>query len=103
MIRRPPRSTLFPYTTLFPISPVGRLDLDTSGLLLLTNDTDFAERITNPDHKVSKTYQLKASTLLSDAQVEALRRGVVLHDGPTRPATVQRLRDSAKYTILEMT
>src|SRR5437870_4514639 len=85
------------------LSPVGRLDLDTSGLLLLTNDTDFAERITNPDHQVAKTYQLKASTVLSDAQVEALRQGVVLHDGPTRPATVQRLRDSARYTVLEMT
>src|SRR5262249_23925982 len=41
------------------LSPVGRLDLDTSGLLLMTNDTDFAERITNPEHKVPKTYQLK--------------------------------------------
>jgi len=85
------------------LSPVGRLDLDTSGLLLLTNDTDFAERITNPAHKVAKTYQLKSSTLLSDAQIEALRQGVVLSDGATRPATVQRLRDSAKYTFLEMT
>ena len=44
------------------LSPVGRLDLDTSGLLLLTNDTAFAERVTNPDHKVPKTYQVKAST-----------------------------------------
>ena len=84
------------------LSPVGRLDLDTSGLLLMTNDTDFAERITNPDHKVPKTYQLKASTLLSDEQIEALRRGVTLNDGPTRPADVKRLRDSAKYTFLEM-
>lgn len=84
------------------LSPVGRLDLDTSGLLLMTNDTDFAERITNPDHKVPKTYQLKASTLLSDEQIEELRRGVTLNDGPTRPADVKRLRDSAKYTFLEM-
>src|SRR5258708_37157354 len=43
------------------LSPVGRLDLDTSGLLVMTNDTDFAERLTNPDHQVPKTYQLKAS------------------------------------------
>jgi pseudouridine synthase len=85
------------------LSPVGRLDLDTSGLLLLTNDTGFAERITNPDHKVAKTYHVKASTLLSDDQLEQLRYGVELNDGPTRPAVVTRLRDAAKYTFLEIT
>ena len=85
------------------LSPVGRLDLDTSGLLLLTNDTDFAERITNPDHKVPKTYQVKASTLLSDEQLEQLRKGVELNDGLTGPAEVRRLRDGPKYTFLEIT
>jgi 23S rRNA pseudouridine2605 synthase len=85
------------------LSPVGRLDLDTSGLLILTNDTDFAERITNPDHRVSKTYQIKASTRLTDEQLEHLRSGVDLDDGPTRPAVVERLRDGPKHTFLEMT
>jgi pseudouridine synthase len=85
------------------LSPVGRLDLDTSGILVLTNDTDFAERLTNPDHKVPKTYQVKAGTLLNDDQLEQLRRGVELSDGPTRPALVTRLRDSGKHTFLEMT
>ncbi|MBZ5623449.1 MAG: rRNA pseudouridine synthase [Acidobacteriia bacterium] len=85
------------------LSPVGRLDLDTSGLLVMTNDTDFAERLTNPDHQVPKTYQLKASTLLSDQQIEQLRRGVELSDGATRPALVKRLRESARYTHLELT
>lgn len=85
------------------ISPVGRLDLDTSGLLLMTNDTDFAERIANPQHKVSKTYHVKAATLLSDEQLDQLRRGVTLSDGPTRPAAVTRLRDGARHTFLEMT
>ncbi len=84
------------------LSPVGRLDLDTSGLLILTNDTDFAERVTNPEHKVAKTYQIKASTLLSDEQLEQLRRGVELSDGVTSPAVVNRLRDAAKYTFLEV-
>jgi 23S rRNA pseudouridine2605 synthase len=84
------------------LSPAGRLDLDTSGLLILTNDNDFAEQLTNPDRHVKKTYQLKASTLLSDEQVDQLRRGVELSDGGTRPAIVKRLRDSAKYTHLEM-
>jgi pseudouridine synthase len=85
------------------LSPVGRLDLDTSGLLLMTNDTDFAERITNPEHKAPKTYLLKAATLLSEEQIERLRRGIALSDGPTRPAQVKRLRDSGKHTFLEMT
>jgi pseudouridine synthase len=85
------------------VAPVGRLDLDTSGLLILTNDTAFAERMTNPDFHIPKTYQIKASTLLTDGQIERLRAGVELSDGPTRPAQVKRLRDSAKYTHLEMT
>ncbi len=85
------------------LSPVGRLDLDTSGLLLMTNDTAFGERVMNPDHKVPKTYQVKASTLLSDEQLDQLRRGVMLHDGPTRPADVRRLRDGARHTFLEIT
>ncbi len=85
------------------LSPVGRLDLDTTGLILMTNDNEFAERVTNPDHKVSKTYQVKASTLLTDDQLEMLRRGVELSDGPTLPAIVNRVRDGAKYTFLEIT
>jgi len=85
------------------LSPVGRLDLESSGLLLMTNDTDLVERITNPEHKTPKTYQLKAATLLSDEQIDRLRRGIELSDGPTRPAEVKRLRDSGKHTFLEMT
>jgi len=85
------------------LAPVGRLDLDTSGLLLLTNDTEFAERIMNPENKVPKTYLLKASTRLTEEQIEQLRRGVQLADGPTRPARVELLRYSAKYTFLELT
>lgn len=85
------------------VSPVGRLDLDSSGLLILTNDTQFAERLTNPEHKVAKTYLVKASTLLTDDQLEKLRKGVTLDDGPTLPAQVKRLRDSAKYSVIELT
>ncbi len=85
------------------VVPVGRLDLDTSGLLLLSSDTRFAERITNPDYKIPKTYLVKASTLLSDQQVQQLRDGVILSDGPTQPAQVVRVRDSAKYSFIEIT
>jgi pseudouridine synthase len=85
------------------VSPVGRLDLDTSGLLLMTNDTRLAEAITNPDYKIPKTYLVKTATILSEEQLERLRRGVELKDGPTKPAEVRRLRDSARHTHLEMT
>jgi 23S rRNA pseudouridine2605 synthase len=83
--------------------PVGRLDRDTSGLLLLTSDTQFAERVTNPDYKVPKTYLVKTSTLLGEQQLQQLREGVVLSDGPTQPAQVKRVRDSVKYTFVEIT
>jgi len=85
------------------LSTVGRLDLDTSGLLLLTNDNQFAERVTNPASHVPKTYLVKSSMLLTDAQLQRLRDGIDLADGPTRPAIVTRLRDSAKYTHFEIT
>lgn len=85
------------------VSPVGRLDFDTSGLLLMTNDNAFAERVRNPDSHVPKTYLVKASTRLTDEQLQRLRDGIELSDGPTRPATVTRLRDSEKYTHFEIT
>ncbi|HOK48078.1 MAG TPA: pseudouridine synthase, partial [Bryobacteraceae bacterium] len=75
----------------------------TSGLLLMTNDSQFAERVTNPAHKVPKTYLVKSGTRLTDEQLEQLRRGVALSDGPTRPAVVTRLRDSGNHTFLEIT
>jgi 23S rRNA pseudouridine2605 synthase len=83
--------------------PVGRLDQDSSGLLVLTNDTRLVESVANPEHKVPKTYLVKASTLVSDQQLEKLQKGVVLEDGPTQPAVVTRVRDSAKYSFFEIT
>jgi pseudouridine synthase len=84
------------------LAPVGRLDLDSSGLLLMTNDTAFADHVTSPAHLVSKTYQVKTATLFSDEQIEGLRRGIELSDGPTRPAEVRRLRDGARHSFLEI-
>jgi 23S rRNA pseudouridine2605 synthase len=84
------------------VIPVGRLDLDTTGLLIMTNDTEFAERLTNPEYKVPKTYQAKCAGPLTDEQIARLRAGVDLSDGPTRPAQAERLRDSGKYTHIEI-
>ncbi|HET7433542.1 MAG TPA: pseudouridine synthase [Thermoanaerobaculia bacterium] len=83
--------------------PVGRLDLDTSGLLILTNDTAFAERLTNPEYHIPKTYLVKASRNLTDDDLDRLRNGLELKDGPTRPAIVNRLRDSGGRTSFEIT
>jgi 23S rRNA pseudouridine2605 synthase len=83
--------------------PVGRLDQDTSGLLLLTNDTSLVERVANPVHKIPKTYLVKASTLVNDRQLDQLRQGIVLADGPTQPAVVKRIRDSTKHSLFEIT
>jgi pseudouridine synthase len=85
------------------VGTVGRLDLDSSGLLLLTNDNALAEGMTNPAYKLEKTYLVKASTLLTDEQLSQLANGVELSDGMTAPATVKRERDSEKYTFLEIT
>jgi len=85
------------------VFPVGRLDQDTTGLLILTNDTAFGDYITSPRSKVPKTYLVKASMLLSDEQLAQLRAGVVLSDGRTRPAAVTRVRDSARFTFFEIT
>jgi 23S rRNA pseudouridine2605 synthase len=82
--------------------PVGRLDLDTSGLLILTNDAQFAERLTNPEYHVPKSYLVNASRPLSDEELDLLRRGLELRDGPTRPAQVTRMGESAfEITITE--
>jgi len=85
------------------VGTVGRLDQDTTGLLLLTNDTAFADYITSPVSKVAKTYMVKASRLLTEDELDQLRRGIELSDGPTLPAMVERLRDAAKYTFFEIT
>lgn len=85
------------------IFPAGRLDQDTSGLLLMTNDNALGEFITNPKSHVPKTYLAKASMILTDEQLDRLRNGLQLSDGPTRPCAVRRIRDSAKATFLEIT
>jgi 23S rRNA pseudouridine2605 synthase len=83
--------------------PVGRLDLDTSGLLLLTNDTQFAETVTNPLSHVSKTYRVEASPRLTEEAIESLRTGVLLSDGPTRPAHIVLRGQRGPVTVLDLT
>ena len=85
------------------VTPVGRLDKDTSGLLLLTNDTDFANYITDPASRVPKTYLVKANMLVSDEVLALLARGIELKPGDwARPQSVRRVEDRGKYSWLEI-
>ena len=82
---------------------VGRLDEASEGLLLMTNDGELAFHLMHPRFGVPKTYLVKASRHLSDEELDALRRGLELRDGPTRPAEVTRLRESGGKTVFEIT
>lgn len=73
--------------------PVGRLDADSTGLLLLTNDGELANRLTHPRYEVPKTYRARLKAPIGDRDLERLRGGVELEDGPTSPAEVKRLGD----------
>jgi 23S rRNA pseudouridine2605 synthase len=85
------------------VAPVGRLDKDTSGLLLLTNDTDFADFVVKPESRIPKTYLVKTSGLLSDEVIARLRAGVEMKRGDfAQPESVRRLEDRGKYTRLEI-
>ncbi|HSZ68744.1 MAG TPA: pseudouridine synthase [Solirubrobacteraceae bacterium] len=85
--------------------PVGRLDADSSGLILLTNDGALANRLTHPRYEVPKTYRVRvARGPVSAGALDQLRAGVQLEDGPTAPATARRLRgagDELELTIRE--
>lgn len=71
--------------------PVGRLDADSTGLLLLTNDGELANRLTHPRYGVAKAYRARLRRPPSDRDLERLRGGVELEDGPTAPAEVTRI------------
>lgn len=84
--------------------PVGRLDKDSSGALLITNDSQLGERLTNPDSKVPKTYEVVCKGVLSQKAIETLRNGVLLGDGyKTLPTTVSKIKSLNDKTWCEIT
>ncbi|QSX74313.1 pseudouridine synthase [Lysobacter arenosi] len=87
----PPRPTLAGFGLPPQVYAAGRLDHDSEGLLLLTDDGTLAHRLTDPRHKQPKTYWVQVEGDPTDEQVAMLARGVVLNDGPTRPAQARRI------------
>ena len=87
------RRTLSEFIDLPGVYPAGRLDLDSEGLLLLTDDGRLQSRIADPKYKLAKTYLVQVEGEMSDAALAALRKGVELKDGSTRPAEVERIAD----------
>lgn len=85
------------------IYPVGRLDYNSEGLLLMTNDGELAYRLTHPRYEIAKTYQTKVQGLVNEKALNKLRAGVELEDGLTQPAIVKLLRSNHVKTELEIT
>ncbi len=85
------------------VYPVGRLDYNTEGMLLLTNDGDFAHLITHPRYELPKTYLVKVKGVLDDRAVNSLETGMYLRDGRTAPARVRRIRKEAANSWVEIT
>jgi len=85
------------------VYPVGRLDFDSEGLLLLTNDGVLTHAILHPSKKIPKTYKVKIKGLLDDKDIARLRGGMHLADGKTAPARVRKLRKLKENSWVEMT
>ncbi|MFD2168834.1 pseudouridine synthase [Tumebacillus lipolyticus] len=85
------------------IYPVGRLDLDTSGLLLMTNDGDLANAMMHPRHEIEKTYRAWVKGVVSGERAKQLASGVELEDGQTAPAKVRIMERGADESLIEVT
>ncbi|MEE9445963.1 MAG: pseudouridine synthase [Cocleimonas sp.] len=85
------RKTLADYITDTTVYPAGRLDRDSEGLLVLTNDGKLQHRIANPKHEMSKCYWVQVEGEPTEASLDILRQGIELKDGMTKPAKVKRM------------
>lgn len=85
------------------IYPVGRLDYNTSGLLILTNDGEFTNLLTHPRYHVPKTYRVEAEGVLSKSDLDRLRQGIDIENYVTQPAIVKLIKDAPRGSIVEIT
>jgi pseudouridine synthase len=84
------------------VAPVGRLDRDTSGLLLLTNDTELGERVANPEHGLGKRYRVVTKARVAPEDLARLAGGLELADGPTRPARAELVGHRGPTSVVEL-
>lgn len=84
------------------LRPVGRLDADSEGLLLITNDGQLAQKLTHPSHQTYKTYQVTVKGNLTQASANELRSGIRLGEGITKPAEVRLIRSNANNSVFEI-
>ncbi|MCT4604945.1 MAG: rRNA pseudouridine synthase [Marinisporobacter sp.] len=84
------------------IYPVGRLDYDTSGLLIMTNDGDLSYRLTHPKHEIKKTYIAKIEGILNDKELNWFRKGMDIGGYVTAPASIKVLKGEKNYSIVEV-
>jgi 23S rRNA pseudouridine2605 synthase len=82
---------------------VGRLDTDTDGLLIVTNDGDLAQRLAHPSYEVPKTYLAEVTGVVNAATVRRLREGITLDDGPVRPSSVTLVSTAAEKSLIKIT
>ncbi|MBR3052635.1 MAG: rRNA pseudouridine synthase [Firmicutes bacterium] len=85
------------------VFPVGRLDVNTSGMLIMTNDGDFAYRVAHPKHKLGKTYRVRVAGIVTRGKLDRLRKGVDIGGFVTSPAEVEIVKELPKETVLEIT
>lgn len=85
------------------IYPVGRLDYDTSGLIILTNDGDFTYRLTHPRHELDKVYMAEIKGVPSDEELSNFRKGIKIEDYVTSPAKIRIVSMSKEYSTVEIT
>ena len=81
---------------------VGRLDTDTDGMILLTNDGDFAQRIAHPSHEISKAYVAEVDGVIENVTLRRLSRGIRLDDGPVRPEHVKLIERGGARSIVQV-
>ena len=86
----------------YRVYPVGRLDYDSEGLLLLTNDGDFANAVMHPSKKIPKTYQVKVKGVPEQKVLEKLKKGIRLEDGMTAPAKINGPKNTENNSWLEV-
>lgn len=85
------------------VVPVGRLDINTSGLLIVTNDGEFANKMTHPSHEIEKVYLALVRGVLSDKKTNMLRRGLVIDGRKTAPAKVKVIKQKKGSSLVEIT